>query len=98
MRRSSAGGKPLRIDHESDETPWCGLFVAHCVGSQLTEEAMPAKPLVARRWRKFGKASSPELGSIMDFWRGSPTGWKGHVGFYWAEDNHTYHILGGNPG
>ena len=32
----------------------------------------------------------------MVFWRGSPSGWKGHIGFYWAEDDDAYHILGGN--
>ena len=32
----------------------------------------------------------------MIFWRGSPTDWTGHVGFYWAEDDEAYHILGGN--
>jgi len=36
------------------------------------------------------------LGAVMVFWRGSPNGWKGHVGFYWAQDNDAYHIIGGN--
>lgn len=35
-------------------------------------------------------------GAVMVFWRGSPSGTKGHVGFYWAEDDSAFHILGGN--
>ncbi len=33
---------------------------------------------------------------MLVFWRGSPSSWKGHVGFYWAEDETCYHVLGGN--
>jgi len=90
-------GKRLRINYSDDEIPWCGLFTAHCIGSQLPQEPMPINPLGARNWSKFGvPCSHPQLGAIMVFWRGSPDGWKGHVGFYWAEDKTCYQILGGN--
>ena len=82
--------------YNDDDIPWCGLFVAHCVGSQMPEEALPNNPLGARQWGGFGSEVSPCLGSVMVFWRGSRDGWKGHVGFYWAEDDNAYHILGGN--
>lgn len=82
--------------YNDDDIPWCGLFVAHCIGSQLPEETLPTNPLGARQWQHFGHAITPRLGAIMVFWRGSPDGWKGHVGFYWAEDDDAYHILGGN--
>lgn len=82
--------------YNDDDIPWCGLFVAHCVGSQLPEEVLPTNPLGARSWASFGNEVSPRLGAIMVFWRGSPGGWKGHVGFYWAEDDEAFHILGGN--
>lgn len=82
--------------YSDDDIPWCGLFVAHCVGSQLPEEVLPVYPLGARKWEKFGTAVTPRLGAVMVFWRGSKEGWKGHVGFYWAEDDEAYHILGGN--
>ncbi|THB70466.1 MAG: TIGR02594 family protein [Gammaproteobacteria bacterium] len=82
--------------YNDDDIPWCGLFVAHCVGSQMPEEVLPNNPLGARQWEKFGNEVSPCLGSVMVFWRGSRDGWKGHVGFYWAEDDSAYHILGGN--
>lgn len=82
--------------YNDDDIPWCGLFTAHCVGSQLPDEPLPGNPLGARKWQAFGTGTSPQLGAVMVFWRGSRNGWKGHVGFYWAEDDFAYHILGGN--
>lgn len=82
--------------YNDDDIPWCGLFVAHCIGSQMPDEVLPTSPLGARKWAKFGHEVSPRLGAVMVFWRGDPSGWKGHVGFYWAEDDDAYHILGGN--
>ncbi|HSF95249.1 MAG TPA: TIGR02594 family protein [Thermohalobaculum sp.] len=88
--------KALKINYNDDEIPWCGLFVAHCIGATMPEEALPANPLGARQWTKFGKSCKPQKGAVMVFWRGSRDGWKGHVGFYWGEDDTTFHILGGN--
>lgn len=84
------------VSYNDDDIPWCGLFVAHCIGSQLPEESLPNNPLGARAWEKFGRKTTPQLGAVMVFWRGSKTSGLGHVGFYWAEDNEAYHILGGN--
>jgi uncharacterized protein (TIGR02594 family) len=74
-----------------DDIPWCGLFVAIvCLrsGKDIVES-----PLWARNWAKFGKKSSPaKLGDVLTFVR--PSG--GHVGFYIAEDDSCYHVLGGN--
>lgn len=86
------------ILYGADEIPWCGLFVSHCIASMLPDEPMPENPLGARNWLKFGKKVNPQFGSILVFWRGSPQGWQGHVGFYWAEDDLNFHVLGGiNP-
>jgi uncharacterized protein (TIGR02594 family) len=82
--------------YDDDDIPWCGLFVAHCIGSQLPEEVLPSNPLGARNWAQFGNATQPQLGAVMVFWRQSKTSGLGHVGFYWAEDDQAYHILGGN--
>ncbi|WP_395342505.1 TIGR02594 family protein [Ningiella sp. W23] len=82
--------------YDDDDIPWCGLFVGHCVGSQLPDEPLPNNVLGARKWQKLGNQVEPRFGAIMVFWRGSRDGWKGHVGFYWAEDDDAYHILGGN--
>jgi uncharacterized protein (TIGR02594 family) len=84
------------IGYSSDETAWCGLFVAHCVTATLPDEPLPANPLGARQWLKFGQAVPPQFGAALVFWRGSPQGWMGHVGWYWAEDELYYHVLGGN--
>jgi hypothetical protein len=59
---------------------------------------MPANPLGARNWGKFGIDCTPQPGAIITFWRGSPDGWQGHVGFYVGEDDANFHILGGNQG
>lgn len=85
------------LSYNDDDIPWCGLFVAHCIGSQLPREPLPNNPLGARQWEKFGHAeTTPCLGAVMVFWRESKQSGKGHVGFYWAEDDSAYHILGGN--
>jgi uncharacterized protein (TIGR02594 family) len=88
--------KSLDIHYPGDEIPWCGLFVAHCVGATIPEELLPSNPLGARRWERFGEASEPRYGAIMVFWRDSPGSGKGHVGFYTGEDTDAYRILGGN--
>lgn len=76
--------------------PWCGLFVARCIASQLPEEPLPDNPLGARNWLKFGVAQEPSDGAVLVFWRGSSSGWQGHVGFYAGEDGAAFHVLGGN--
>ena len=86
----------LDIHYPDDDIPWCGLFVAHCIGSQLPDEPLPDNPLGARNWSRFGKKTGAVRGSVLVFWRGSKKGWKGHVGFYASEDDTTYHVLGGN--
>jgi uncharacterized protein (TIGR02594 family) len=86
----------LDIHYPNDDIAWCGLYVAHCIGSTLPEEVLPVNPLGARRWLNFGVQSNPRLGAVMVFWRGSRTGWQGHVGFYAGEDDGAYQILGGN--
>jgi uncharacterized protein (TIGR02594 family) len=86
----------LDIPYGDDEIPWCGLFVAHCIGSQLIHEPLPTTPLLARSWLKFGTPVDPQPGAVMVFWRGDKHGSLGHVGFYTGEDKRTFHILGGN--
>ena len=98
------GNNPILLDwakaadlpFDRDETPWCGLFIAHCLASTLPEAPLPANPLGARQWLKFGVAVPPQLGAVLVFWRGSPKGWAGHVALYWAEDATSFHVLGGN--
>lgn len=82
-------GDPAKI-------PWCGDFVETCIAVALPDEALPSNPYAAINWLKFGIACKPQPGAILVFWRGSPSGWQGHVGFYVGEDATHFHVLGGN--
>lgn len=87
----------LGLWYPDDETPWCGLFAAHCIGSQLPDEALPTNPLGARNWLKFGRGiDAPVEGAIVVFWRGRRDGWQGHVGFVVGSDATHVWVLGGN--
>lgn len=81
---------------DPSEIPWCGAFVATCYRQWDKDIPLPNNPLGARNWREFGIPTHPVLGACLVFWRGSPQGWKGHVGFYYGEDNTHFHVLGGN--
>jgi uncharacterized protein (TIGR02594 family) len=84
------------IPYKSDDIPWCGLFVGHCITSTLDREPIPANVLGARSWGSFGIKTDPTPGAVMVFWRKSLASGLGHVGFYAGEDATAYRILGGN--
>lgn len=86
----------LDLHYPDDNTAWCGLFVAHCMGSTMPDEVLPNNPLGAREWLTFGDPTPPRYGAVMVFWREKREGWKGHVGFYSGESSDAYRILGGN--
>jgi len=86
----------LGLDYQSDDIPWCGLFTGHCVAAALPDEDLPNAVLSARAWEKFGRPVAPQRGAVMVFWRKTKASGLGHVGFYFAEDNGAYQILGGN--
>ena len=86
------------VDYSSDDIAWCGLFVAHCISFSLPDESIPNNPLGARNWQSFGVPCEPQIGAVLTFWRGKPSGWKGHVGFYAGEEPEHYLVLGGNQG
>ncbi len=88
--------KDLDIRYPGDDVPWCGLFVAHCIGATMPGEVLPTNPLGARAWAVFGDATEPRVGAVLVFWRESPSSGKGHVGFYTGENRNAYRILGGN--
>lgn len=86
-------GKDVGLEevYTSDEIPWCGLYVAKVC--QLAKKPVMTNCLWARNWAKWEESSDvPSLGDILVFSRGS----GGHVGFYVAEDDTCYHVLGGN--
>jgi uncharacterized protein (TIGR02594 family) len=85
--------KDVGVGYNDDDIAWCGLFVAYVV--KKTGRVPVTNPLWARNWAKWGvKSEKPELGDILVFSRGT----GGHVGFYVAEDNTAYYVLGGNQG
>jgi uncharacterized protein (TIGR02594 family) len=86
----------LDLAYTDDSVAWCGLYAAHVIRTGLPHADLPLNPLGARNWLQFGDPVTPQLGSVLVFWRGSKAGWQGHVGFYWAEDETHYHVLGGN--
>lgn len=87
----------LGIWYPNDETPWCGLFVAHVIQTTFPDMALPSNVLGAQQWLNFGvKLDGPALGAVVVFWRGSPRSWKGHVGFYYGETRTHILCVGGN--
>jgi uncharacterized protein (TIGR02594 family) len=86
----------LELYYPHDDWPWCGLFNAHCVRAALPNEPLPANPLGARQWEKFGVPCAPQLGAVAVFWRQSPKSGLGHTGFMIGERSEAYLIRGGN--
>lgn len=87
------------VGHEwvkNDETAWCAAFV----GAVLKEAQMPhTGALNARSYTDWGDPVEPKdmkQGDVAVFWRGSPTSWKGHVGFVDHVDSANVYVLGGN--
>lgn len=88
----------LKAPWRDDETAWCGTFVAACFdGVGFTP---PKGWAGARNWLNFGiKLPSAGVGCVVVFWRGSKTGWSGHVGIVVGKDkNGNLMVLGGNQG
>lgn len=87
--------KELKLSsvYNSDEIPWCGLFIAYCC--HVAGLDVVSKPLWALSWANWGTSvTEPMLGDILTFKRNG----GGHVGIYVGEDDTHYHVLGGNQG
>lgn len=85
--------KELKISYNSDEIPWCGLFMA--IVMKRAERQVVDSPLMAKAWLEFGvKADVPMLGDVLVFSRKG----GGHVGLYVGEDKTHFYVLGGNQG
>jgi uncharacterized protein (TIGR02594 family) len=81
---------------DPSKVPWCGDFVQTAIALSMPEEPLPENPYLAANWVKFGIPCSPQFGAVLSFWRGSPTSWQGHVGFYSGETATHFRVLGGN--
>ncbi len=85
----------IKLSIRDDETPWCAAFV----GAMLEECGIKStRSAAARSYLKWGtEITKPTTGCVVVFWRGSPTGWSGHVGFLVGQDKMgNLMILGGN--
>lgn len=83
----------LRAWWSNDETPWCGVFVAHCM--QESWLPFPKFYMRAKAWSDYGSLLRRDRlapGAILVFDRAG----GGHVGFYVGEDAGFYYVLGGN--
>ena len=77
--------------YKDDDIPWCGLYVGYCL--QVNGIVPPKDVLAARAYAAWGEICEPAVpGTVLVFSRNG----GGHVGFYVAEDEHHYHVLGGN--
>lgn len=87
----SAYNKWVANWYDKDSIAWCGLFAA--IVALRAKKAIPKNYLAAKSWLEFGNAVDvPGLGDVLVFSRKG----GGHVGFYIAEDETCYHVLGGN--
>jgi len=81
---------------KDDETAWCAAFV----GAMLKRAGMPhTGKLNARSYLDWGDEVALEdaqEGDIVVFWRGTPDGWQGHVGFFVRRAGVSIEVLGGN--
>ncbi|HEX8554775.1 MAG TPA: TIGR02594 family protein [Sphingomonas sp.] len=89
------GTKVLGILYNADDVPWCGVFVAQCLGEAGI--ASPSFAVRAKSWAGWEANLRPDRlapGAVLVFERDG----GGHVGFYIGEDATSYHVLGGNQG
>lgn len=84
----------LRAWWDGDETPWCGVFCAHCIDAAGL--VLPKYWMRAKAWADWGsRLSSPVPGCIVVFERQG----GGHVGFVVGRDRRgNLMVLGGNQG
>lgn len=85
----------LKAWWSDDETPWCGVFVAHCM--REAGLSIPANWMRAKEWAYWGsnlRSTHVAPGAVLVFARSG----GGHVGFYVGEDPAYYYVLGGNQG
>ena len=89
--------KAIKSAFRDDETPWCAAFV----GGVLEECGIKSsRSAAARSYLNWGfPLGGPAVGAVVVFWRNSPYGSVGHVGFVVGKDKTgNLMVLGGNQG
>lgn len=86
--------RELKAWWDDDETPWCGVAVAHCV--KTANLTYPKMYMRALAWNEYGvELKEPKPGCIVTFTRSG----GGHVGFVvGTAANGDLVVLGGNQG
>jgi len=87
----------IKTAFNQDSVPWCAAFV----GGVLEECGIKSsRSAAARSYATWGRQlTAPALGCVVVFWRGSPSGWSGHVGFVAGKDESgNLMVVGGNQG
>ena len=89
----------------NDETAWCALFCNYVLGecgfkgTQARSDSRKGS-LSARSFLNWGEeVTEPGAylpGQIVVLWRGTRSGWKGHVGFFLRMEGGRVWMLGGN--
>lgn len=84
----------LRAWWRDDETPWCGVFVAHCM--KRAGHSLPRYWMRAKDWLGWGESvAAPCVGAVVVFTRDG----GGHVGIVVGKDQRgNLMVLGGNQG
>lgn len=84
-----------RTGIKNDDDAWCSDF--HC-GVLEKSGHVSARSAASRANLNWGqKLAGPAYGATVVFWRGSRSGWQGHVGFVVGRDRHgNLMVLGGN--
>ncbi len=90
--------QPIPAVFKNDETAWCGGFVGGVLARAGLGRHIPKSFPMARAWLTAGtKLNNPAYGCVVVFWRGSPKGASGHVGFCVGQDKAgNLMVLGGN--
>lgn len=80
---------------------WCSIFMNVVAVASCLENTVDLKPMVAQEWLKVGEPVALEdlrVGDVVIFWRGSPTGWQGHVALFLRRNGNYLTVFGGNQG
>ena len=91
VRDAKVLDRALHMD--ASAIPWCGAFQAMVMATVLPHEPLPANPLWALNWQKFGRETGViAAGAIVTFKRSG----GGHVAQVVGHDKTYWHCLGGN--
>lgn len=79
---------------QDDETDWSSAFVEWSLNQAGIKGTQSASN---RSWTAWGRPLlEPAIGCVVIFWRDSPSGMSGHVGFFVGEGADGLIVLGGN--